>query len=128
MQELYFMWEVLLLDQVESWLTALASSDQESAKRESEAVTAAIDLLAESGPTLGRPLVDRLKGSRIHNLKELRPSSTSIRVLFVFDPARNAVLLVAGDKAGNWGGWYAANIPIAEERYETWLESNSNKG
>lgn len=27
------------------------------------------DVLAEQGPTLGRPLVDRLKGSTYHNLK-----------------------------------------------------------
>jgi hypothetical protein len=30
---------------------------------------------------------------------------------------RRAVLLVAGDKAGNWRGWCEANIPVAEERY-----------
>ena len=118
------MWEVLLLDHVETWLISLAGSDQDSRRREAEAVTAAIDLLAASGPTLGRPLVDRIKGSRIHNLKELRPSSSSIRILFAFDPTRTAVLLIAGDKAGDWRGWYADNIPIAERRYEKWLETH----
>ena len=62
----------------------------------------------------------RLKSSRIHNLKELRPrvSGTSrIRLLFVFDPAREAIVLVAGDKAGRWSAWYAEAIPLAEERY-----------
>jgi hypothetical protein len=38
-------------------------------------VAAAIDMLAETGPALGRPLVDRVKGSRHHNMKELRPGS-----------------------------------------------------
>jgi len=36
-----------------------------------------------------RPLVDRIKGSGLHNLKELRPASagvTEVRILFVFDP------------------------------------------
>lgn len=42
-------------------------------------------------------------------------------VLFVFDPERQAVLLVAGDKAGDWTGWYDDNIPVAESRYEAWL-------
>jgi hypothetical protein len=70
---------------------------------------------------LGRPLADSIKGSRIHNMKELRPSGTSIRILFVFDPERQAVLLVAGDKAGNWQGWYKENIPVAEGRYDGWL-------
>ena len=63
----------------------------------------AIEALAEGGPNLGRPLVDRIKGSSIHNLKELRPGSTGtteIRILFAFDPWRSSVLLVAGDKAG----------------------------
>jgi hypothetical protein len=41
--------------------------------------------------------------------------------LFVFDPTRQAVLLVAGDKAGDWQGWYRDNIPVAEQRYQKWL-------
>jgi hypothetical protein len=71
-------------------------------------------------PALGRPLVDRIEGSKVHNLKELRPGSSGgseVRVLFVFDPDRRAVLLVGGDKAGNWRGWYPKNIPVAERRY-----------
>lgn len=31
--------------------------------------------------------------------------------------ARRAVLLVAGDKAGNWDRWYDDNLPLAEKRY-----------
>lgn len=34
---------------------------------------------------------------------------------------RRAVLLVAGDKAGNWQGWYNTHIPIAEKRYQAHL-------
>ena len=73
---------------------------------------------------LGRPLVDRIEGSRHHNMKELRPGSagrSEIRVLFVFDPERRAVLLVAGDKAGNWSRWYSRNISVADGRYDEWL-------
>ena len=47
----------------------------------------------------------RLKGARIHHLKELRPGSrgrSEIRIIFAFDPARSALLLPGGDKAGNW--------------------------
>lgn len=49
----------------------------------------AIDILAETGPGLGRPLADTLQGSSLNNLKELRPRSgrdVAIRILFVFDP------------------------------------------
>jgi predicted XRE-type DNA-binding protein len=28
---------------------------------------------------------------------------------------------MAGDKAGDWSGWYRDNIPLAEQRYERWL-------
>ncbi len=110
-------WEVILLDEVEAWFLTLAKEDDDQV----DAVTAAIDMLAANGPTLGRPIVDRIKGSTQHNMKELRPSATSIRILFIFDPTRSAVLLVAGDKAGDWKGWYEDNIPVAEERYDAWL-------
>lgn len=41
--------------------------------------------------------------------------------MFIFDPDRNAVLLVAGDKSGAWSEWYEENIPVAKGRYEKWL-------
>ncbi len=112
------MWNVVLLADVETWFLDLAKTDTTTATQ----VAAAIDMLEENGPTLGRPIVDRIKGSTQHNMKELRPSSTNIRILFAFDPERAAVLLVAGDKTGDWKGWYTTNIPIAEERYTTWLK------
>jgi hypothetical protein len=45
----------------------------------------------------------------------------AIRILFVFDPWSQAVLLVAGNKAGDWSGWYRAAIPAAETAYGGWL-------
>ena len=42
---------------------------------------------------------------------------SEIRVLFAFDPARSALLLLGGDKAGNWQRWYRENIPVAERLY-----------
>lgn len=81
-------------------------------------------MLAEEGPVLPRSLVDRIKGSRHHNMKELRPASagsSELRILFAFDPQRQAVLLVAGDKSGNWKRWYETNIPIADDRLDQWL-------
>src|SRR6266567_8803094 len=76
--------------------------------------------LREEGPALGRPLVDRLKGAKIHHLKELPPGSrgrSKIRIIFAFDPSRSALLLLGGDKAGNWQRWYRDNIPLAERLY-----------
>ncbi|MGO1594146.1 MAG: type II toxin-antitoxin system RelE/ParE family toxin [Ancrocorticia sp.] len=50
---------------------------------------AAIEVLREQEPQLGRPLVDTLIGSRHKNMKELRPGSSGrseLRILFAFDP------------------------------------------
>jgi hypothetical protein len=63
--------------------------------------------------------VDRIHGSKIHHLKELRPGSagrSEIRVLFASGPDRSAPLL-GGDRAGNWQRWYRENIPVAEKLY-----------
>lgn len=50
--------------------------------------------------------MDHIKGSRHSNMKELRPRSTNLRLLFAFDPRRQAIVLVAGDKTNNWSSWY----------------------
>src|SRR5262245_57970928 len=64
-------WTVILVEEVDDWFMNLAYRDP----RSSELVTAAIDQLEVDGPNLGRPLVDRIEDSKIHNLKELRPGS-----------------------------------------------------
>jgi hypothetical protein len=116
-------WTVVLVDEVTNWYFDLVKEEPATA----ELVAAAIDLLEADGPTLGRPLVDSIEGSSIQNLKELRPGSRGrsvIRILFAFDSLRQAVLLVAGDKAGNWTRWYDENIPLAERRFEAWLSGD----
>lgn len=78
-------------------------------------------LLAEFGPNLGRPTVDTLKGSRHTNMKELRFSWSGQvwRVAFAFDPQRQAILLVGGDKGGaDQRRFYKRLIQVADERYE----------
>ena len=108
-------WEIRLHPEVEAWFLDLCREDPVTA----DGITDAIDQLAEQGPGLGRPLVDRIQGSSFHNMKELRPPSTGnseIRMLFAFDPTREAIFLVAGDKAGNWNRWYRDAIPIADQR------------
>jgi hypothetical protein len=109
-------WEISLHHEVEAWYLRLCASDPETA----DLVEDAIDQLANEGPVLGRPLADRIKGSRYHNMKELRPPSsgtTEIRLLFAFDPKREAIFLVAGDKSGDSEGWYREAIPLADKRF-----------
>jgi hypothetical protein len=80
-------------------------------------------LLQNFGPTLGRPKVDTLKGSKIINLKELRFNAGRgvWRVAFAFDKGRIAVLLAAGDKRGeNEDRFYKRLIATAERRFVDW--------
>ncbi|MBV9817220.1 MAG: type II toxin-antitoxin system RelE/ParE family toxin [Solirubrobacterales bacterium] len=90
-------------------------SDSLSPELRSE-LAGALDRIADVGPTLGRPVVDRVHGSRLHKLKEAR-IDRSTRVLFAFDSNRRAVMLVGGDKTGEWNGWYPRNIERAERLY-----------
>lgn len=81
-------------------------------------------VLEQFGPQLGRPRVDSLKGSRHMNMKELRFSAANgeWRVAFAFDPARKAILLVAGDKSGgSQKRFYRELIRKADVRFDAHL-------
>jgi len=94
-------------------------------------VLAAATVLSQDGPQLGRPLVDSIEGSRRGNMKELRTSSNTVnavRILFAFDPRRQAILLLAGNKAGNWKKWYRENIPKADELFDEHLAKLEAEG
>ncbi|MCO1618523.1 type II toxin-antitoxin system RelE/ParE family toxin [Micromonospora sp. CPM1] len=119
-------WEILMTGQVEEFLDQLYVLDRDSHRL----VNQAILVLERNGPAEGRPLVDSITASRLSNLKELRPPSagrTEIRILFVFDPWRSAVLLVAGDKSGQWARWYREAMPEAEQLYDTYLKERQEE-
>jgi hypothetical protein len=119
-------WDIYMTSEVAAWLENLQASDAKTA----DLVDDAIYGLSRSGPALGRPLVDTITGSKIKNLKELRPGSSGtskIRILFVFDPWRSAVLLVVGDKSGKWNRWYTEAIPHAEQLYEIYLKERADE-
>ena len=78
------------------------------------------------GPTLGRPEVDTLKDSKYTNMKELRfkASGRVWRVAFAFDPERDAILLIAGDKSGvSEKTFYRRLIEKADRRYKEHLDN-----
>jgi hypothetical protein len=52
-------WEIYQTDEVAGWMENLRHTDPEAAAHQ---VEAAVDVLSEYGPTLGRPLVDTLTG------------------------------------------------------------------
>ncbi len=116
-------WEIYVTDEVRDWITALDDASH-------RLVVQAIDILADRGPALGCPLADHVEHSSIQNLKELRPASagrSELRILFVFDPWRSAILLVAGDKAGSWKQWYREAIPRAEHLLEIYLKERAEE-
>jgi hypothetical protein len=88
-------WEIYQTNEVADWMENLRHTDPAAADR----VEAAVDVLSEYGPTLGRPLVDTLTGSKIANLKELRPRQT----------------------------WYERAIPHAEELYAVYLKERAEE-
>jgi len=111
------LWETSATDEYLKWFGSLDSGSQVS-------LLSKILLLVEFGPQLGRPHVDTLKGSRHKNLKELRARTPEhiLRVLFIFDENRRALLLIGGDKKGkNQKDFYKRLIQSAEtviERYK----------
>jgi hypothetical protein len=114
-------WEVEYTDQFGEWWDHLSEEEQ-------EAVTAAMNVLERRGPSLGRPLVDTIKQSRHKNMKELIPPASDIRVLFAFDPRRAAILLIGGDKSGEWSTWYDGMVPVADDLFDEHLRELESEG
>jgi hypothetical protein len=81
-----------------------------------------LSLIEEHGVTLRFPHSSRVVGSKIA-LRELRPTAgrSPLRVLYAFDPARQAVLLTGGDKGADQR-FYDRMIPIAERLWTEYLK------
>ncbi|BAY95725.1 MULTISPECIES: type II toxin-antitoxin system RelE/ParE family toxin [unclassified Tolypothrix] len=89
-----------------------------------DALLAEIALLEKYGPLLGRPHVDTLNGSKHANMKELRFTADNgvWRAAFAFDPQRQAIVLVAGDKSGtSEKRFYKQLIKKADKRFDNHL-------
>ncbi|GAB2954538.1 hypothetical protein GCM10023080_011740 [Streptomyces pseudoechinosporeus] len=117
-------YELRFFADVLEWIHVLAKEDPDS----HDHVIATLERLQESGPALRRPTVGAIENSRYRNMRELRPrsgGSVSIRMLFVFDPVRRAVFLVAGNKASGrqWAAWYPKAIKEADAKYSAYLEA-----
>jgi len=109
-------WEVEVRDEFKDWYEGLTVKEQIS-------IVPGVMLLQKFGPALGRPQVDALRGSAFPNLKELRiqHEGRPYRILFAFDPRRNAYLILGGDKTGD-PRWYEVAIPRADAIYQRHLK------
>ncbi len=113
-------WRVLYHDAFVLELGALPEAVQ-------DALLTSVTLLITYGPALGRPHADTLAGSKHANMKELRfrANNGAWRVAFAFDPARQAILLVAGDKAGvAQKRFYKTLIAKADSRFAEHLKGD----
>jgi hypothetical protein len=108
--------EVIATDEFEAWFAELDEND-------TKAVVRGVDLLEARGVALGFPYTSDIKGSR-YALRELRVQSGGkpLRILYAFDPKRQAVLLFGADKTGmSDKQFYETYIPRAESLWEEYL-------
>lgn len=92
-------------------------------ERHRERVAASVDLLEQMGVTLGFPYSSAIEGSAFA-LRELRIQSHGhpILVFYAFDPHRDAVVLIGGDKTGSSGTrFYSEYVPWAERILREYL-------
>lgn len=108
-------WTVSFADEFEPEFDELDAEVQ-------DAILARMLLLEREGPSLGRPHADTLTGSKHANMKELRCTAAGGVWRIAFDPDRQAILLVGGDKSG--GGekrFYKQLIARADDRFDRHL-------
>jgi hypothetical protein len=113
--------EVIGTGELEAWFLGLDDAD-------AEAVVRGVGLLEAKGPALGFPYSSAIAGSR-YALRELRIQSGGrpLRILYCFDPERQAVLLIGGDKTGD-DRFYQRMIPKAESIWEQYLREQGIGG
>lgn len=115
------MTEVLGTNEFEEWFLALDD-------RDSTAVARVVGLLEAKGTGLGFPYSSAIEGSK-YPLRELRIQSGArpLRVFYAFDPLRQALLLLGGDKTGD-NRFYIVLIPKAEALWEDYLDEQGFRG
>jgi hypothetical protein len=115
-------WEIEFTGEFEQWWIGLEEKVQ-------DAIDKLVQVLRNSGPSLGRPRVDTVKGSRHSHMKELRVQSGGepYRIFFAFDPRRVGILLIGGCKAGD-PRFYDRIIPIADDLYDQYIREITKEG
>jgi hypothetical protein len=115
-------WTVEYTDEFEAWWGSLTEGEQED-------VGSVVHLLEDQGPSLRFPFSSGIKESRHSHMRELRiqHAGNPYRVLYAFNPLRNALLLMGGNKTGD-GRWYEKNIPIADDLYDAHLAELRKEG
>lgn len=107
--------EVFTTDEFDAWLEGLSDPDAES-------VGFVVELLASSGLSLGSPYSSAIRGATFA-LRELRPKAgrSPLRVFYAYDRARDAVLILGGDK-GSEPDFYPRFIAKCEAIWKQYLD------
>lgn len=106
--------EVIFTDEFKEWLE---SNDRTVRNR----LSMIISILRQYGVTTPFPYSSMLFGTK-YNFRELRAEikDQPYRMIYIFDPKRNAVMLLGGNKSGE-KRWYEKSIAKAEKIYEKYL-------
>ena len=96
---------------------------------EQVSLAASVELLEERGPQLRFPHSSGINSSKHGHMRELRTQHLGrpLRTLYAFDPLRNAILLIGGEKTGD-DRWYDVFVPIADRLYDEHLEQLRKEG
>jgi hypothetical protein len=115
-------WGIEYTDELGEWWLQLNEAEQES-------IDASVRLLEVFGPNLGFPHSSGIGQSRHSHMRELRVQHEGrpYRILYAFDPHRNAILLIGGDKTGN-NRWYDVYVPKADHLYDVHIETLKSEG
>jgi hypothetical protein len=115
-------WDIEYTDAFQNWWDGLTEAEQED-------ITSAVGVLEVAGPSLRRPKSGNIDTSRHANMKELivQHAGRPYRVLYIFDPRRNGILLIGGDKTGN-DRWYDEFVPVADKIYDEHLVQIKKEG
>ena len=116
-------WEIEYTDEFEEWWNTLDEAEQES-------LLMSVTLLEERGPNLRFPHSSGINNSKHDHMRELRTQHEGrpYRTLYAFDPRRCAILLLGGDKTGEWNAWYEWAIPVADDLYDAYLVELRDEG
>jgi hypothetical protein len=113
--------EIICRKPVTDWLGTLNETDRAR-------IEGAMQQLRLDGSSFGSKLAKRIKSARHPEMMELRSVGGHLRVLFAFDDSpQRAILLVGGDKSGEWNGWYERNVPMADKEYDNYLRSRGKE-
>lgn len=114
--------EVEFTDEFQEWWDNLTEAEQVS-------IAASVGLLEAAGVNLKHPHSSGINGSKHGHMRELRTQHEGrpYRTLYAFNPLRNAILLIGGDKTGD-DRWYEKNVPLADKLYDVHLEELKKEG